>query len=83
MEYLVIVTITTVLVHNVLTQGFSNFFVGDPYNCFIKIWRPSFDVKYLIKWLYLRTYDQKNQNFDIWRPFLEVWRPPKGSRPLV
>ncbi len=44
--------------------------------------RPSSDVKYLIKWLHFRLYNQKVLNFDIWRPFLEVWWPQKGWRPL-
>ncbi len=72
-----------------LRQGFSNFFGWWHLQLLIKIWRPKrhlatlFNVKYLLKWLNFGPHDQKNHNFNIWRPFLEVSRPSKGSRPLV
>ncbi len=45
-----------------IRQGFSNFYR----NC-----DALSDVKYLVKWLNFRTYDQKIINFTIWRPFFK------------
>jgi hypothetical protein len=50
-----------------LTPGAPKLFYRRPLQLLLKIWQPQqhlathFDAKYHLKWLYLVTYDEKNQ----------------------